>query len=99
MMPLQGFKPVLGALLLGQLRTPGAAMTRLPPRRSTGAAPVPPRSRLGASPASRSNGDGSVPAGSELPRVWEGERPPRTLAPCFPSEAAGSKRVASDERG
>lgn len=33
------------------------------------------------------------------PTVRAGERPPRTLTSCFPSEAPGSRRVDGDERG
>ena len=77
MMPLQGFKPVLGALLLGQLRTPGAAMTRLPPRRSTGGSP-------GATP---------VPARGKpcFPQQRGRERPGGLrAAPCLGGRAAAS---------
>lgn len=56
-------------------------------------------SRLGASPASRSSGHGSIPAGSELLCIWEGEQPSHTLTSCFPSEAPGIKCIDNDERG
>lgn len=99
--PLWEFQQTLCALHLGQRKTNPKSHSSFDP---IAALAQPPAEHGGGNPCATpvwgsSGGDGSIPAGSELPRIWEGERPSHTLTSCFPSGAPGSKCIDNDERG